>query len=132
MRTIAFILLCCWMDMDTGECLEDHIGTESTLTDKVLDKLPVKKCDSIMVSRLPLRNIGKSTIYFNSVNDLIALMEDEEFVLTLSSMSCLILVSNSNSDPMARIHSAETGCLYIFQLPQTVLPSCAVQNSNFG
>ena len=28
--------------------------------------------------------------------------------------------------------SAETGCVYIFQLPQTVSPSFAVQKSNFG
>ena len=33
---------------------------------------------------------------------------------------------------MARIHSAETGCVYIFQLPQTVSPSFAVLKSNFG
>ena len=33
---------------------------------------------------------------------------------------------------MARIHSAETGCVCIFQLPQTVSPSFPVQKSNFG
>ena len=33
---------------------------------------------------------------------------------------------------MARIHSAETGRVYIFQLPQTVSPSVAVQKNNFG
>ena len=33
---------------------------------------------------------------------------------------------------MARIHSAETGCVYIFQLPLTVSPSVDVQKSNFG
>ena len=33
---------------------------------------------------------------------------------------------------LARIHSAKTGCIYIFQLPQTVSPSFAVQKSNFG
>ena len=32
---------------------------------------------------------------------------------------------------MARIHSAETGCVYIFQLPQTVSPSFAVQKTSF-
>ena len=33
---------------------------------------------------------------------------------------------------MAGIHSAETGCVYIFQLPQTVSQSFAVQKSNYG
>ena len=94
MRILAFILVCYWMEM--GESSKDHIGTESTLIDNVLKYLPVKKCDSLIVSRVPLQNASKSTMFFNDVDDLISHMEDEEFVLTLSSMSCLILGSNSN------------------------------------
>ena len=98
MKTIAIILALCWMEM--GKSSEDHIGTESTLMDKVLKQLPVQKCDSVIVSRMPLQIIGRSTMFFNDVGDLISLMEDEEFVLTLSSMSCLILGSIQTGDHM--------------------------------
>ena len=79
--------------MGMGKSSEDHIGTEANLVDKILKQLPVKNCDSVIVSRMPLQTIGRSTMFFNDVGDLISLMEDEEFVLTLSSMSCLILGS---------------------------------------
>ena len=83
-----------------GKSSEDHFGTESNLVDKILKQLPVQKCDSVIVSRMPLQIIGRSTMFFNDVGDLISLMEDEEFVLTLSSMSCLILGSIQTGDHM--------------------------------
>ena len=91
MKILALFLALCWVEM--GKSSEDHIGTESILVDKIIKQLPVKKCDSVIVSRMPLQTIGKSTMFFNDVGDLISLMENEEFVLTLSSMSCLILGS---------------------------------------
>ena len=82
--------------MGMGESMETHIAEESTLIDMVLEDLPVKKCDSIIVSRSPLQNVGRSTIFFTSINDLMALMGDrEEFVKQhLSTMECFILESN--------------------------------------
>ena len=79
--------------MEMGKSSEDHFGTESNLVDKILKQLPVQKCDSVIVSRMPLQIIGRSTMFFNDAGHLISLMENEEFVLTLSSMSCLILGS---------------------------------------
>ena len=93
MKVPAFIFICCLMGM--GESTETHIADESTLIDMVLEDLPVKKCDSIIVSRSPLQNVGRSTIFFTSINDLMAFMGDkEEFVRTLSTMECFILGSN--------------------------------------
>jgi len=94
MKIPAFIFACCLMEM--GESSEDHIGDEATLIELVLEDLPVKECDSIIVSRSPLQNVGRSTIFFTSINDLMALMGDEEeFVKQhLSTMKCFILESN--------------------------------------
>ena len=91
MKILAFMLVCCVMDI--GKSSNDHIGNESTLIDRVLKDLPVKKCDSIIVSQSLLEKVGRSTIFFTNVDDLIAVMGDEEFVFTLSSMSCFILGS---------------------------------------
>ena len=81
---------------EMGEPLEDHIGDEATLIELVLEDLLVKECDSIIVSRSPLQNVGRSTIFFTSINDLMALIGDEEeFVKQhLSTMKCFILESN--------------------------------------
>ena len=113
MKIPAFIFACCLMEM--GESSEDHIGDESTLINKVLKGLPVKKCDSLIVSQSsPFQDVGRSTIFFTSVNDLIAFMGDEEFLRTLSSMSCLILVVKSYDFPaMASLID------YIGELPGT-------------
>ena len=89
---IMFISVLCFMEM--GTCSNDDIGDHVTLIKKVLKALPVQRCDSLVVSQLPFQSIGRSTLIFNNVGDLIGLMRDEEFVHTLSSMSCLILGSN--------------------------------------
>ena len=99
MKILAFILVCCLMEMgdtqEMGESLEDHIGDEATLIDLVLEDLPVKKCHSIIVSRSPLQDVGRSTIFFTNIDDLITFMREEEAVVhTLNSMTCLILGSN--------------------------------------
>ena len=91
----AFIFICCLMGM--GESTETHIADESTLIDMVLEDIPVRKCDAIIVSRSPLlEDVGRSTIFFTSIDDLMALMGDrEEFVKQhLSTMECFILESN--------------------------------------
>ena len=89
---IVLISVLCLMEM--GKCSNDNIGDQLTLINKVLKALPVQRCDSLVVSELPFQNIGRSTLIFNNVVDLIGLLRGEEFVQTLSSMSCLILGSN--------------------------------------
>lgn len=93
MKILAFMLV--FSVMERGESSNDHIGNEATLIDRVLKDLPVKKCDSIIVSQSLLEKVGRSTIFFTNVDDLMAVMGDEEFVFTLSSMSCFILGSKS-------------------------------------
>ena len=93
MKILALIFVCCLMGM--GESSEVLIGDESTLIDMVLEDLPVKKCDSIIVSPSPLQGVGRTTLFFTNVNDLIAFMGDEdEFVKKhLSTMDCFFLGS---------------------------------------
>ena len=92
MKALVSIFICCLMGM--GESFEDHIADESTLIDMVLEELPVKKCDSFIVSRSPLQNVGRSTIFFNHIDDLISFMgSKEDFVQTLSTMECFIMGS---------------------------------------
>ena len=93
MKILALIFVCCLMGM--GESSEDLIGDESTLIDMVLEDFPVKKCDSIIVSPSPLLGVGRSTIFFTNVNDLITFIGDEEeFVKQyLSTMDCFFLGS---------------------------------------
>ena len=93
MKLPAFILVCYFMGM--GESSEFDIGDESALIDMVLEDLPVKECDSIIVSPSPLHGVGRSTIFFTNIDDLIAFMGDEEeFVKKhLSTMDCFFLGS---------------------------------------
>ena len=93
MKVPAFILVCYFMGM--GESSEFDIGDESALIDMVLEDLPVKECDSIIVSPSPLHGVGRSTIFFTNIDDLIAFMGDEEeFVKQhLITMECFVLGS---------------------------------------
>ena len=90
MDTPAFFLFCCLMGM--CKAMQEFVADESTLVDTVLEDLPLRECDSIIVSRSPIQNVGRTTVFFNHINELIAYMEDKEaFVNTLTQMECFIL-----------------------------------------
>ena len=91
---ITFFLICCLMGM--SRAMQEFVADESTLVDMVLEDLPIRECDSIIVSRSPIQNVGRTTVFFNSINELIEFMEDKEaFVNTLTKMECFILGSNA-------------------------------------
>ena len=90
MDTPAFFLICCLMGM--SKAMQEFVADESTLVDIVLEDFPIQECDSIIVSSSPIQNVGRTTVFFNHISELIAYMEDKEaFVNTLTKMECLIL-----------------------------------------
>ena len=92
MDALAFFLISCLMGM--CKAMQEFVADESTLVDIVLEDLPIRECDSIIVSKSPIQNVGRTTVFFNHINELIAYMEDKEtFVSTLTKMECLILGS---------------------------------------
>ena len=100
MEVPTFLLLCWFLPIgaSTDEVLEDeYIGEASDLIDEVLEDFPVTECDSLVVwPESPPQAVGRSTIFFTNVNDLISVVEDEEFVLTLSGTSCLMILVKSD------------------------------------
>ena len=95
------ILFLCWFlpaGASADEVLQDeYIAEASDLIDEVLEEFPVRECDSLVVwPESPPQAVGRSTIFFTNVNDLIGAMEDEEFVLTLSGTACLVILVKSD------------------------------------
>ena len=106
----AFFLICCLMGM--GRAMQEFVADESTLVDMVLEDLPIRQCDSIIVSRSPIQNVGRTTVFFNSINELIEFMEDKEaFVNTLTKMECFILGSNAIVKSLLSLFENETAII---------------------
>ena len=114
MDTPAFFLICCLMGM--SRAMQEFVADESTLVDMVLEDLPIRECDSIIVSRSPIQNVGRTTVFFNSINELIEFMEDKEaFVNTLTKMECFILGSDAIVKSLLSLLKNETAiieCLF--------------------
>ena len=93
MEVLALFFVCSIMGM--AESSEKLFSDESTLIEMVLEDLPVKECDSIIVSPSPLQGIGRSTIFFTDINDFVTFVgNEEEFVKQhLSSVECFLLGS---------------------------------------
>ena len=96
--------------------MQEFVADESTLVDMVLEDLPIRECDSIIVSRSPIQNVGRTTVFFNSINELIEFMEDKEaFVNSLTKMECFILGSNAIVKSLLSLFENETAiieCLF--------------------
>ena len=114
MNTPTLFLMCCLMGM--CKAMQEFVADESTLVDMVLEDLPIRECDSIIVSRSPIQNVGRTTVFFNSINELIEFMEDKEaFVNTLTKMECFILGSNAIVKSLLSLFENETAiieCLF--------------------
>ena len=124
MKIPAIFLIFCLMGL--GEAMEDYIGDKSTLVDIALEDVPVKKCDSIIVSWSPLQNVGRSTVFFTNIDDLNVFLEDrDDFEHTLSNMECLILGSNPvMKSPKGHIFLAGSSNLLRLQKKSTSIHTC--------
>ena len=118
MDTPPFLLICCLMGMT--KAMQEFVADESTLVDMVLEDLPIRECDSIIVSRSPIQNVGKTTVFYDNINDLIGFMEDKEaLVNTVTRMECFILGSNATLKSLLSLF--ESRGLHCYPLRVTVL-----------
>ena len=75
----------------------DAISQETILVDEVLANVPLKKCDSVIVSPMAFKNAGRSTISFTSMYDFTRAFDHDEFLGILKSTPCLITIMKSDN-----------------------------------